>query len=240
MRLKETLRRDRETLRRLDRKARLQMIWDYYKLPIIGFLCVIVLTALTLGIRISASGTVLYAVFINAEDGGEKAELDALLSRGGVELNGRTIDVAANYTLRYDDPSGSYADTVHVLAALFGIGDLDVFAADEPVFTAYADKDAFVDLGLFIGKDDLAGMQLYTRAGDGVQTRAERIDGIRLEAPSPLHEAGYYSGPVVIGAAANARNLDESIAFLKQIVKEAKAGRQEAEKLKPESQEAGR
>ena len=112
MRLMETLRRDRETLRTLDRKARLQMIWDYYRIPLIGLLCVIVLTALTLGIRISASGTVLYAVFVNAEEGGEKAELDALLSRGGVELKGRTIDVAADYALRYADPASSYADTV--------------------------------------------------------------------------------------------------------------------------------
>ena len=108
-----------------------------------------------------------------------------------------------------------------MLAALVGIGDLVVFAADEAVFTAYADKDAFVDLSLFIEKEDLAKAQLYVRPGDGVQTRAERIDGIRLEAPSPLHEAGYYSGPVIIGIAANARNLDEALAFVKQIVKEA-------------------
>ncbi len=221
MRLTETLRRDRETLRTLDRRARLQMIWDYYKLPIIGLLCVIVLTALTLTVRISAAGTVFYAVFVNAEEGGDKAPLEALLSRGGVELNGRTIDVQANYALHYDDPANGYADTVQVLAALFGIGDLDVFAADEAVFTAYADKDAFVDLSLFIEKEDLAKVQLYVRPGDGVQTRAERVEGIRLEAPSPLHEAGYYSGPVVIGAAANARNLDEALAFLKQLVKEA-------------------
>ena len=218
MRLTDTLRRDRETLRRLDRRARLQMIWDYYKIPVIGLLCVIILTALTLAIRISASGTVFYAVFINAEEGGEKAGLDALLSRGGVDLNGRTVDVSANYTLRYDDPSTGYADTVHVLAALFGIGDLDVFAADEPVFQAYADKDAFVDLSLFIEKQDLDRMQKYTRTGEGGR---ELVEGLRLSAPSPLHEAGYYSGPVIIGVAANARNLDEALAFIRQLVKEA-------------------
>ena len=221
MRLIETLRRDRETLRTLDRKARLQMIWDYYRIPIIALLCVIVLTALTLTIRINAAGTVFYAVFINAEEGGEKAGLEDLLTRGGVALDGRTIDVQSNYALRYDDPANGYAETVQVLAALFGIGDLDVFAADEAVFTAYADKDAFVDLSLFIEKEDLAKVQQYVRPGDGVQTRAERVEGIRLVAPSPLHEAGYYAGPVVIGVAANARNLDEALAFVKQLVKEA-------------------
>lgn len=217
MRLIETLRRDRETLRPLDRKARLQMIWDYYKIPIVGICCVLVLTVLTLTIRISAAGTVCYAVFINAEEGGEKDGLNALLSRGGVELNGRSMDVSANYALRYDDPSTGYADTVHVLAALFGIGDLDLFAADEPVFQAYADKDAFVDLSLFIEKEDLDRMQKYTRAGEGGR---ERVEGLCLTAPSPLHEAGYYSGPVIMGVAANARNLDEALAFMKQLVKE--------------------
>lgn len=218
MRLIETLRRDRETLRQLDRKDRFQMIWDYYKIPIIGLLCVIVLTALTLTVRISASGTAFYAVLINAEEGGEKAGLDALLSRSGTDLNGRTVDVSANYALRYDDPANSYADTVQVLAALFGIGDLDVFAADEPVFEAYAVKDAFVDLSLFIEKRDLDRMQKYTRTGEGGR---ELVEGLRLSAPSPLHEAGYYSGPVIIGVAANARNLDEALAFVKQLVREA-------------------
>ena len=217
MRLIETLRRDRETLRTLDRKARLQMIWDYYKIPIIGLLCVLILTALTLAIRISASGTVFYAVLVNAEEGGEKAGLEELLTRGGVELNGRTIDVSANYTLRYDDPANGYADTVHVLAALFGIGDLDFFAADEPVFAAYADKDAFVDLSLFIEKEDLDRMRKYTRSGDGGR---EIVAGLWLTAPSPLHAAGYYNAPVIIGIAANARNLDEALAFVKQLVKE--------------------
>ncbi len=218
MRMIRTLRRDLETMKKLDRRARLQMIWDYYKIPIIGLVCVLLLTALTLTIRISASGTAFYAVLVNAEESGDKAVLDALLSRSGMDLNGRTVDVSANYALRYDDPANSYADTVQVLAALFGIGDLDVFAADEPVFTAYAEKDAFVDLSLFIKKQDLDRMQQYTRPGEGGR---ELVMGLCLSAPSPLHDAGYYSEPIVVGVAANARNLDEALAFIRQIVKES-------------------
>ena len=218
MRLIQTLRRDRETLKRLDRKAKLQLIWDYYKLPIISTACVIILAGLTAAIRISASGTAFYAVFVNAEEGGEKAGLDELLSRSGISLDGRLIDITANYTLHYDDPANSYADTVQVLAARFGIGDLDVFAADEPVFRAYADKDAFVDLSLFIEKQALDRMKKYTRTGEGGR---ELTVGLYLSSPSPLHTAGYYSGEAVIGIAANARNLDESLAFIRQLVLES-------------------
>ncbi len=218
MRLMRTLRRDRETLKHLNRREQLQLIWDYYKIPIIGLVCVVFLTALTLAVRLSASGTAFYAVLINAEEGGETAGLDALLARRGIPLGGRTIDVSAGYALRYDDPANGYADTVQVLAALFGIGDLDVFAADEPVFKAYADKDAFVDLNLFIEKQDLDRMELYTRTGENGR---EQAVGLRLSAPSPLHEAGYYTGPVILGVAANARNLDEALAFVKQLVREA-------------------
>ena len=217
MRLIQTLRRDRETLKQLDRKARLQMIWDYYKLPIIGAVCVFILAVLTIAIRISASGTAFYAVFVNAEEGGKKDGLDELLLRSGLSLDGKTIDVSANYALHYDDPANSYADTVQVLAALFGIGDLDIFAADEPVFQAYADKDAFVDLSLFIERQDLDRMKKYTRPGEGGR---ELVVGLYLSSPSPLHTAGYYSGEVIIGIAANARNLDESLAFVKQLLAE--------------------
>ena len=217
MRLIDTLRRDRETLRRLDGKARIQMIWDYYKLPLIGLACVVFLAALTISIRLSASGTAFYAVLVNAQDDGDSSGLDALLSRSGISLGGRTVNVSAGYALRYDDPAGNYADTVQVIAALFGIGDLDLFAADEPVFEAYAAKDAFVDLSLFIERQDLDRMRTWTRTGENGR---ELVDGLWLSPPSPLHDAGYYTGPVIIGIAANARNLDEALAFVKQLVKE--------------------
>ena len=217
MRLTRTLRRDLEVLKTLDRKAQIQMIWDYYKLPIIGLLCVLLLGGLTLGIRLNAANTAMYAVFVNANENGDKAPLDALLARSGIPMEGKTVDVSANHTLRYDDPANSYADTVQMLAALFGIGDLDFFAADEAVFRSYADKDAFLDLSLFIEREDLNHFSLWTQSGDGGR---EKVSGLLLTAPSPLHDAGYYTDPVWIGIAANAVNLDEAVAFVQQIVKE--------------------
>ena len=217
MRMIRSLRRDWETMKTLDRKEKCQLVWDYYKLPILALACLLLLGGLTAGIRLRTADTAMYAVFVNAGEGGKKEELDALLARSGVPMAGRTIDVAANYALRFDDPANSYADTVQVLAALFGIGDLDLFAADEAVFRAYADKGAFVDLSLFIEREDLAKFALFSEPGEGGR---EMVYGIILTAPSPLHDAGYYAGPAVIGVVANAVHLDEAVAFMKQLAAE--------------------
>ena len=104
---------------------------------------------------------------------------------------------------------------MQVLAALFGIGDLDLFAADEAVFASYASQEAFVDLSLFLEKEDLARHERYTYPGEGGR---EIVAGIRLKPGSPLHRAGYYTDEVILGVAANAQNLDPAVAFVKELV----------------------
>ena len=122
----------------------------------------------------------------------------------------------AGYTLRYDDYSSTDGETVQVLAALFGIGDLDLFVADEPVYSSYVAQDAFIDLSLFVEKEDLEPYDLYTYTGEEGR---EIVAGIWLHEGSPLHRAGYYTGDVIIGVAANAQNLDPAVDFMKTLIK---------------------
>jgi len=217
MRLWDTFLRDAKTVRALDKGERLEFIWDYYKIPITAVLSLVILAVLTVVFRLNSANTAMYAVFINADDSGDAAVLDGLLERSGMDLEGRTIDVAASYTLYYDDPANTYADTVQVLAALFGIGDLDLFAADEAVFRAYVEKEAFIDLSLFIEADVLERHRLLTYVNEGGR---QVVAGIWLSTGSPLHAAGYYDADVLIGVAANAQNLDPAIQFMKQLTQE--------------------
>lgn len=217
MHLIDSLRRDAETLKSLAPKARVQFIWDYYKIPIVAAVCVLALAVLTAAFRLSSADTIMYAVFINADDSGDREALDQLLARSGTDMAGKTIDTAASYTLYYDDPSNTYSDTIQLLAALFGIGDLDLFAADEAVFRSYAGKEAFLDLSLFIERDVLDRHRLYTYTNaEGRQV----VAGILLSQGSPLHTAGFYTGDVFLGVAANAQNLDPAVAFVKQVAEE--------------------
>ncbi len=215
MRWIDRVRQDATTLKTLEGgKKKRQFLWDYYKLPIGAVLCAAALVVLTMTLNLGRGDNVMYAVLVNASDTGEKQVFTTLLEEAGVDMAGKEVDVAASYTLLYDPTSLTDGDTVQVLAALFGIGDLDVFAADEPVFTSYAEQDAFVDLSLFIEPEDLEKHDLYTRT---TEDGNEIVVGIWLHEGSPLHEAGYYTGDVVIGVAANAQNLDPAVEFMKAL-----------------------
>ena len=218
MKISQRLKKDRERIRSLSPAQKRQFIWDYYKLPVIAAASVVVLAALTLVFNAGRGDTVMYAVLVNADDRADESVFTRLLEEGGMDMTGKEVGVAAGYRLGLEGGEITDVSTVQVLAALFGIGDLDLFAADESVFASYAAQDAFVDISLFVDGGVLAAHEedLY-RYLDSYDH--EIVGGIWLRESSPLHEAGYYTGDVLIGAAAQAEHIDEAVAVLKQLLK---------------------
>ncbi len=220
MKLKDRLKADREVYAALSGQSRLLFIWDYYKLPILAAAAALVLGLLALLTWAGKKDTAMYAVFVNTDVNvvEEKPELlDALLTRAGVDMEGKTIDITADLTLGQDAFQETDGQTLQILAALFGISGLDVFAADQSVFDRYAVRDAFVDLALFLEPElyEAAGCRPYWYENSEGRSI---LGGIVLEAGSALHEAGYYHADVVVGVAANAENLDAAVAFVQQLL----------------------
>ncbi len=223
MNLKKRWKADREALKKLSGREKWLFVWDYYKIPLIALCCVIFLTAITLLTGAGREEVALYAVFVNSDRNLEEpdsTQLDALAERAGIPMEGRTVDVTANLTLGQNLNEAYDAQTVQVLGALFGISDLDLFAADQAVFERYAQQDAFADLSVLIDRELLAGADLYTYTVEGKTVTG----GIVLHSGSALHEAGYYHGDVIVGAAVNAENLEEAVAMLRQLLAEAQNG----------------
>lgn len=221
MKLRERLNRDRAMLKTLEGNSKYLFIWDYYKIPILTSLFLLILLVAGVVSAVNRQDIAMYAVFVNAqtvESQPDKAALDALLAESGVDMEGKTIDLTADLTLGLKGNEEYDGQTLQILASLFGITGLDVFAADEAVFERYASQDAFVDLSLFLEPELLedANCRPYRYVnGEG----REITGGIVLEADSVLHEAGYYYGEVVIGVAANAENLDMALCFVRQLLK---------------------
>lgn len=218
MKLRKRMERDRQAMAQLDRNGKLLFLWDYYKIPILSVVCVLVLALLTALTSASSGKAAMYAVFVNtASAEGDRGALDELLEAGGVDMSGRHVDVTADLHLGREQDEFSDAQTVQVLAALFGINGLDFFAANEPVFEKYAVQDAFLDLKLFIDADTLERHRedLYYHENSDGQTI---LAGIRLQPGSALHQAGYFRTEVIVGVAANAQNMEEAVCFLKQLL----------------------
>lgn len=218
MKLNAKIQRDKQALSQLDRNGKLLFIWDYYKIPILSVLCVLVLGLLTVLTSASSGKAAMYAVFVNtASAEGDREALDEILEQGGIALSGRHVDVTADLHLGREHDELSDAQTVQVLAALFGIKGLDFFAADEAVFEKYAQQDAFLNLALFLDADTLSRHRedlYYYENADGQTV----LGGIRLHPGSPLHEAGYFLTEVTVGIACSAQNMEEALCFLKQLL----------------------
>lgn len=215
-----SLRADLATLKRLEGKAKLQFIWDYYRLPIILVAVCLALAVAAVGFNLGRGKVAMYAVFVNTDQTGLEPDaslLDDLLADAGTDMAGRHIDVTDNLFLGQSQGETYDAQTIQVLAALFGISDLDLFAADEPVFRRYADQDAFADLSKLIEPQLLAGHEAdlyYYDTEDGRRV----LGGIVLHPGSVLHQAGYYHADVVVGAAINGQNLELAIRFIRALL----------------------
>ena len=132
-------------------------------------------------------------------------------------MSGRRVDVTADLHLGQGLEETGNAQSIQVLAALFGISGLDFFAADQTVFDMYARQGAFVDLAFFLDGETLErhreDLCYYPdAAGQPV------LMGIRLSPGSGLHRAGYFLADVVVGVAANAQNMEEAVCFLRQLL----------------------
>ncbi len=217
MKLRQRWEKDREALKKLSGRDKWLFVWDYYRIPLITAACVMLLTAITLLTNAGREEVALYAVFVNTDVSLEEPDasaLNALAEAAGIPMEGKTVDLTANLTLGQTYSEAADAQTVQVLAALFGISDLDLFAADQAVFERYAQQDAFADLSVLIDRELLAGADLYTYSVEGKTVTG----GIVLHPGSVLHRAGYYHGDVIVGAAINAEHLEEAVAMLRAML----------------------
>jgi len=222
MKLKAQLLADRETLKRLEGKAKGRFIWDYYKIPIIVLAACILLGALAVGTAVGHGKTALYAVFVNADqsDGGhDPAALEALLEQEGLPLGRQHVDLTADLILGNGQDAGQDGQTVQVLAALFGITGLDFFAADPATFERYAVQEAFADLSKILAPEYWQALPeadlIYCETEDGRRP----LQGVVLHPGSPLHTAGYFHGDVAVGVAINAENPDVAIALIRALLR---------------------
>lgn len=219
MKLSEKIRRDRQRCAALSPSEKRAFLWDYYKIPIIAFLCAVLLGGIALLEGLNSRSVAVYAVLVNANPDTQVAQtcLEDLMTDSGVDLKGKRVDADVSLSLGQENHEAEDAQTVQVLAALFGVSGLDFFAAEEDVFDRYAVQNAFADLSKLLDpailetfSDDL----VYITPEGG----SRQLAGVRLHGGSPLHRAGIYSRDIVVGIAVDGENMEAALQLLKEIL----------------------
>lgn len=209
--LRHFLQSEKEKLRGLNRRQKLQYFWDYYKLPIGAVLLAAAMLIYTLCYNAGPGKIDLNAVLVNAREG-DSTLFSQALQAGGWKSPQVSVDTTLTYTNAAELAEEDVA-TIQVLFAQFTMGDMDLFAANPEVFQRYTDQDGFENLGLLLPQqlqqDHPERLIRYTTE-DG----QEKIGGILLESGSPLHTGGYYSGPVAVGIVSRCEHLDEALAVI--------------------------
>ncbi|MBR6322530.1 MAG: hypothetical protein IKR59_06640 [Lachnospiraceae bacterium] len=215
------LKRDRETLKTLSGKQKRQFIWDYYKIPLIVIASVIAVALFAILVRTPKKDIAVYIVWVNAAPAQEEITyFDELLRSAGIEEKKANADVNASLTYGLPGNEASDAQTMQLLSALFGIGDMDLFAADAETFSRYSSKDAFANLEALLAPEliELAGDRLlYTVTGKG-----ERIaSGYKITANSSAAQAGYLAdgSTALAGILENAQNRENAALLLGEMIK---------------------
>ena len=217
----ERLNKDRQQLFRLpDNKSRITFIWDYYKIPIIVFLSVLLLSVIFLISNIGRKDASMYVVLLNNDSSLRECDstiFDETLKKTDLDLKGKSVDVNDKLSVGQEGNEAEDIETMQILTALFTISDLDLYVADKQYFDYFLEDGGYADLSLLIDqnlleryKDDL----YYWENQYGQKT----LCGIILHNDSMLHKAGYYHNDVIMGVVANANNLQAAVEFIRQML----------------------
>ncbi len=206
------IKRELETLRRLKGRQRMHYIWDYYKVPLFVLAMAALLIAASALFWSGNKQTALSVVLVNAyqETAGTDPLFTELLAASGKDPEQEQIEVDANFKLRFNGATEEDGYTIQALAALFGMGGMDVFVANKEVFDPYVEKDGFENLELWLPPEVLKQNEhrLYrctdTKGG-------EIVAGVWMDENSPLLRRGYYPEPVLLGIASQAENIEMAV-----------------------------
>ena len=164
--LMQTEKTDRNIWRNLKGTAKLQYIWDYYKLPLF-LICVFIYGAGYLIWRnVNVQHPQLYLAYVNLEVG---ETLDHNLTEGFIdylhpeEKNSVVLTIrnlALTENLQEVDGSYVYASQVKLLAAVDN-QQLDVVLMNQEAFDAFSQNGLLLDLASFSKEHSLTGLEPY-------------------------------------------------------------------------------
>ena len=224
-----------ERFAKMDRRQKLQYIWDYYKIPIIAVLVLILAVTSIVRDRMSRKETVLYIAMLdsNASFVMESNLLDDFTATlEGFDADREQMEINADY-----DASGTSRPGfvfIEKTVADYSAGIIDATIAPKAAIEQYAEHQAYGDLSEILPKE------LYDRLrSEGYEliehTYEDPATGKRYEYPAAVNisdssaiKAGftdvdgnkrdYYDEDCYYAISPDTENMDNCVAFLEYLL----------------------
>lgn len=203
----------RKKVKTMAPRQKLDYIWEYYKSWILAGILAAAVILYGIYAACFRQESALYVTMVNAT-GYESSVFDEFLDTAGFGTDRYRVDVNAALKLNAKKPGVQDAQTLEVLYALFGTGNLDLYVADVEMFDFFAETGAMTDLGDFLSPEFLAENESRLHRVTLLSSGEEIIAGIYPEESSRFCGAGYYEEPVPLGVVTDAVNIGTAVACL--------------------------
>lgn len=193
LRLRQT--KQTSKFKELTTKEKIEYIWDYYHLHILGALFGALLLSMFIYSWVTEKEATLSVVMINTPEGSTADEydnvkgFDAFLEECGYEVYDGAIEMIAGYTIADEDANAEIKRSVE---AYLGAGIPHVFFGTGEVYMDYVDMGTFADLSELLSKELLekyADQLIYSDNNGEVEPYP---CAIYLENNTWVTENGYY------------------------------------------------
>ena len=200
---------------------RLEWIFSYYMMYIVIGLIVAAVAGYLLYINLRPSRDVILNVtMVNASPLPESDLFDDYLQRAGYDITQNKAFVDNTIQINFDGTDPYAWDYYQVVTAQMLMGEIDIFIADGPIFTAFADYNAFLDVSEYLTEEQLeqyADHILYVTDSD---TGEQMACGIILDGDSQVVQEQYYYTSCYLGISTNYFHDEETLAVLQLMLEE--------------------
>lgn len=204
----------------LSRKAKVEYIWDYYKLHILIGGCAIAFIISLIHHYVTYKEPALEIVMLNTDYAytGGSPGLEAFIAEQNLDTENYEIIVDNSITV---SETGNIADDYYTNQSLtlrFTVGEGDILFSPENVFTSYGESGCLMNLEDVLSDSELKDLEDILYYVTDIDTGITYPCGVLLPEENWTIENGYYTTPRYLGIGVTAAHPELAAEFFRYVV----------------------
>jgi len=225
---KERVRIEIKKMREMPFKKKMEYIWDYYKIPIIATVAVLILLGSFINTRFinPPPNAALYVIWSAGYATDEQiGTLKETFEKKLIDEDANEIVIITTLFTMADDPTLGMANFQR-LQAMLAAGEIDVFILGSQILHDYAEVGYLQPMESILAKIRVENPEVYKRIEENIvrglienedRNIAERIIGININESPLVNKINFYVQELYFGVSVTAGQIENAAAALIQL-----------------------